>query len=235
MLRSFVAMAAAMMLPAATVHAAPVTFEFNAGPILYLDDFPDTPPEIAAFMVGEDVLIQYAMDSSVADQDPTAGRGYYEDPFADVTLTGTISGAVITMTEIGAIIEVDSAREIDFNTYWLVSDLDPFGIADEVGSDIDIGFEADQFSNPDDLATTLAEFTALLDPSGVLIPRNTATSSTATLAFWLDDPFSSDPEDGMYIEEGIIFGPVPVTVPIPPAAPLLAAGVMLLALRRRLG
>lgn len=226
---------AAAMLAAPGFAASSVTF--NAGPVVHRDDFPYTPAEILAFELGEDVLVTIDFSETdlavFADLDPAAQRGYFEDPWADVTLTGATSGAAIFMPAIGAIVEVDGPAEIDFNTFWLVSDLDPFGLGDASGSDIDIGFGWDVFSDPDDLQTSIDEFIALLSPDGVLWTRNTAFSSTGGLAYYVPAPGEGEvggppPGSGFTEEWGLEFGAV-ASVPAPAAAPLLLLGAGLLA------
>ena len=235
------AMLKPLIFLSATLIAAPaaaLTFSFNAGPVIFKDDFPDTPEEIAAFDLGEDVLVTITIDPTAEDLDDDLGRGLFEDEFGDLKITGATTGAMIEMLDIGIGVEIDTAREIDFDTLFLVSDLDPFGLSDLAGSDIDIGFAGDVFSDPDTLATSLAEFTALIGPDGNLLTQNTATASTALLDFYLPGIGEGEPggppvgSGDVFV--GLEFGPVQ-SVPAPAGLPLLMLGLgaLVFASRRR--
>lgn len=218
--------------------AAALTFSFNAGPVIFKDDFPDTPQAIADFDVGEDVIVSITIDDTAPDLDDAAGRGLFEDETGDLKITGADTGAMIEMLDIGISVEIDSAREIDFDTLFFVSELDPFGLSDFPGGDIDVGFEEDVISDPDTLATSLTECASLIAPNGRLRLPNTATGSTALLDFYLPalgEGEPGGPPDGSGdVFLGLEFGPVQA-VPAPAALPLLliSLGAIAVASRRR--
>ena len=242
--------------------AAPITFEFNAGPITYLERAPSTPDAFDGFVLDEDVLVQFSLDDEVRDRARRPNRGIFEDELADIVLTGASSGAMIEMIGVGAYIEVDSRSEIDFNSLFFTSPFDPISFASDESSDIDITFVEPVFSDPNNLATTLAEFIALLDEDGNLTVPNVSKSSSAEVSYFevfpIEDatppPFDfptpgltppnlipggdicTDPFafgcDGAEVV-AMEFGPVPVAIPVPPALALLGGGLVVLGVRRR--
>lgn len=193
------------------VHAGLTGFTFDAGPVVFIEPgFVD--PEVEEFQnfqLGESVLVTFTIDDATADLDPIDQRGEFEDPNGTITLTGASSGTVISMGQ-GVNIQLDSVFEFDLRNILFGPTLHVFELFD------DTDFLAAQpiVSDPDNLATSIAELQNLLDPEGRFLLPNLARSSTAAVGT----------KDSLGDFVALAFGPV-APLPTPPAFLLMLFGL----------
>lgn len=200
--------------------AAPIGFTFNAGPVLDVFPFP-VDDDVAVFqdlIIGESILVTFTIDDATLDIDGAEQSGEFEDPLGTTTLTGATSGTVIEM-EPGVNIQLDDEMEFDIRS---ITDGPPAEGAFQLFDDIDFETATPILSDPDNLATSIAELQALLigDVFGV---ENTALDSTGVVLFVDSLTF---PGGADFAFE---FGPVPSTdaaVPLPASMPLLIASLL---------
>ena len=199
-----------ILLPT-TAFAAPIGFTFDAGPVVFVETRP-VDPEVAdfqGFQLGESVLISFTIDDATADIDPGDQRGEFEDPSGTITLTGGTSGTTLEMRQ-GVNIQLDSEFEFDLRNIFVGPVLHVFELFD----DTDFLSATPILSDPDDIATSIAELAALLDADNRFIVDNLAFSSRAAVG-------TEDSEDAFV---ALAFGPV-APVPSPPTALLILCGL----------
>lgn len=201
-------------------QAGLIGFTFNAGPVLYVEGGP-VDPEVAAFQgfqLGESVLITFVIDDTTPDIDPIAQRGEFEDPAGTIILTGSISGTTIEMRQ-GVNIQLDSVMEFDLRNIAFGPELHVFELFD----DTDYLAPVPIMSDPDNLATSIAELASLLDASGRFLLPNLSSSSIGAVG--TED--NTVPFPFVALE----FGPV-AAVPIPSALFLMLLGLAALVLSK---
>jgi len=216
---AFAALLMAVLTPFA--HAGLVGFTFNAGPVTFVENGP-VDPEIATFQgfqLGESVLISFTIDDTTADLDAATQRGEFEDPNGYITLIGGTSGTTIEMRQ-GVNIQLDSVFEFDLRNIAVGPELHVF----ELFGDTDYLTSVPILSDPDNLATSIAELASLLDADGHFIIPNLSISSTGAVG--------TEDSIGPFI--ALEFGPV-ASVPTPSAFLLLFLGLAVLMRNRTLG
>ena len=181
---------------------------FDVGPITFLD--PDSPETAAGFQLGENVLLDFTVDNSVADVEPNIGDGNFDDPNGIITLTGAISGATIDYAG-GIEIEIDDDEEFEIES--LISDATSTD-SPILAGDIDFDTQGTPFfTDPDDLALSLSELQAS--------SFNSQSTNDARTEFF--NPSTGTDETGMR------FGPVPADNLVSEPIPFEAEGTMGLA------
>ncbi|MEM9044291.1 MAG: hypothetical protein AAGC81_06325 [Pseudomonadota bacterium] len=197
-------------LLAQPAHSAPIGFEFNAGELIFVEEFLFDPEVevILDFIVGEDILVGFTIDDATPDQDAAAGRGEFEDPNGTITLRGASSGTILSLIN-GVNIQLDDTNEFDLRNIAVGPSLFAFELFD------DIDFETDTpiISDPDNLATSIQELSSFIVAGGFFQINNTALDSTARVGS----------EDSLGTFVALEFGPV-ASVPLPPAFLLLILG-----------
>ncbi len=200
--------------------AGTIGFTFNAGPVIFVENgFVD--PEVEAFQdfqLDESVMVSFSIDDATIDIDPDSQRGEFEDPNGQITLTGSNSGATIEMRK-GVNIQLDSVLEFDLRNILVGPELHVFELFD----DTDYLASVPIISNPDNLATSIAELAALLDANNHF-PHNNLSSSSFGSVGALDSlgPFIA-----------LEFGPV-APVPALPAYLLTLFGLLAMAQNKKI-
>lgn len=221
------ALAATLGAAALPAGAAPVTLAFNAGPVTAFTNGTGLFPE---FQIGEEILFEFTIDSTIADSNGAPSTGRFTDPNGTITLTGLTSGETLSQTN-GAFnqteLVINGLAQITLN-----------GGGNEFSSivltdGVDLESATPIVSNPDDLAQSLIEIQAALT-NGLFTGFTGISGGVSEMrTSFFNFPIQTS---------SIVFGPVnQATTPIGMAPiPLPAGGVLLLtglgavaALRRR--
>ncbi|MEO1689355.1 MAG: VPLPA-CTERM sorting domain-containing protein [Pseudomonadota bacterium] len=224
---SLVAAVAAVCALTGPAAALPIGFGFNAGEIVRIA--PEAPPEMQAFLLGEDLFLEFTIDSATLDDDD-GPDSTFETLLGTIKVTGLTSGSMLEMSpNSGVEIQFDDPNEFELESSRQSATASiPFVL----GNDIDFNNDINDVQNgpalsPDieDLSASIASLQSFVI-GGVFTTPNGSTN-IAIIDFY-------DATTGAS-EFGIEFGPVPTqAIPVPAALPLLATGLAgLVALRRR--
>lgn len=188
---------------------------FNAGPVIFLS--PDAPAEYSGFEIGEDILLTLTIDTTVPDQYSSSISGRYEDALGTIRLVGANSGTTVDLLG-GVDLEFDRVDEFDVDDVDTIFTLGSTFLDDDTDLLATIGLVSD----PDDLAQILMELQARIGPNFEFFGfENRSPGSSAGV-----DAILSRDESGDAVETRILtFGPVPATIPLPGALPLLLVGL----------
>lgn len=217
------AAAFALVQMSGTASAVPIGFQFNAGQVI---DIPNRQSSLADvfddFILGEDLLVDFRIESSTPDLDPTLNRGLFLDPLGSLIFTGAVSGATFS-TFGGVALELDATNEFDISSFFE----GPLPEGEfELFDDIDVTTAESQplLTDPDDLVRSITELSESFTLTALGI-RNRAQSSSGQIGF-------RNRRDRL--RSALEFGPV-ASVPVPAALPLMigALGVLLVGARRR--
>jgi len=212
----------ALCLAATAMEAAPISFGFNAGPVVEIDDdFGD----FDGFLLGEDLFLEVTMDDSTLDVRDEAGTGRFRDLAGFFTITGLSSGTSIT-TLPGVDLQLDDASEIEFDD--ATNDVDENERGFVLEQDVDINLGDIQLSDVDDFATVFAEISALIKDGLFAVNESTNTARI---------DFNVEGGNGVG-RSSLTFGAVPSIAPVPLPAPALflisgLVGLGALRLRRK--
>ena len=220
-------LAAAAVLAAfsTTASAATIGFGFNAGPVIEIDD-PNNSGAFAGFIVGEDLFVEFAIESTTADSRAAAGSSSFFDASGRITVRGLTTGTTLVMNP-GVEIQFDDNTEFELDSGTIPYDDTEDGYF--LDGDIDLVQLPQLVSDPDNLSLSITELEAKL-VNDIFRGFLNGTDNRALIVFFIAG-------DGKRFEEASLgFGPVPTDltpVPIPAAAPLMLAGLGAIAMLRR--
>ena len=208
-----------------TASAATIGFGFNAGPVTEIFD-PNNSGAFAGFVVGEDLFVEFEIESTTADSKATAGSSSFFDPSGRITVTGLTTGTTLVMNP-GVEIQFDDNTEFELDAGIIAGDDTYNGYLLEFDTDL---VQLPQLvSDPDNLSLSIAELKAKL-VNDIFRGFTNGADLKATINFFIAGDGDMSPAAALE------FGPVPTDptpVPVPAAAPLFAAGLGLIALIRR--
>ncbi|MEM9250148.1 MAG: hypothetical protein AAGB05_15825 [Pseudomonadota bacterium] len=225
-------------LMATPALAAPLSFEFNAGPLIFaaIDD-PFAPPVIFDFDPFEDIIVSVVLDNATLGipEDTTIT---YIDETGKISIRGVSSGAEITLTP-GVEIELENANEFDISTPFIPG---PKPALDFVMTDdTDFRTSVDFLSDPTDLPQVVADIQSIFPGGGPATLENLSFPSRSVISYFdtEDGAFPGEfiEEDDIFVFDALVFGPVagaPVPViPLPSTVWLMFGALGFLALGRR--
>lgn len=215
------ALASSAVLGATSVHATVVTLQFDdVGTINTIN--PTSPEAAAGFLLNERLILQATFDDATVDSETNVGDGNFDDPNGFLKLIGVTSGASLIYTG-GVEIEVDDDEEFE------IESLAPNASATNtsiISGDIDLDTQGTSFfTNPDVLATVVADLLANPFPSVTLAEANTD--------FWLGSTTDLGMDFGPSSNPTIITAITAVPEPITPALIVLGLGALGITRRRR--
>ena len=220
-------LAAAAVLAAfsTTASAATIGFGFNAGPVIEIDD-PNNSGAFAGFIVGEDLFVEFAIESTTADSRAAAGSSSFFDASGRITVRGLTTGTTLVMNP-GVEVQFDDNTEFELDAGIIAGDDTYNGYLLEF--DIDLVQLPQLVSDPDNLSLSITELEAKL-VNDIFRGFTNGTDNQATINFFIAGDGDISPAAALE------FGPVPADptpVPIPAAAPLMLAGLGAMAMFRR--
>ena len=209
-----------------TASAATIGFGFNAGPVTEIFD-PNNSGAFAGFVVGEDLFVEFEIESTTADSKATAGSSSFFDPSGRITVTGLTTGTTLVMNP-GVEIQFDDNTEFELDSRTIL----PYDDTEDgyfLDGDIDLVQLPQLVSDPDNLSLSITELEAKL-VNDIFRGFLNGKDLQALIVFFIAG-------DGKSFEEASLkFGPVPTDptpVPAPAAAPLMLAGLGAIAMLRR--
>ncbi|MEO0679547.1 MAG: VPLPA-CTERM sorting domain-containing protein [Pseudomonadota bacterium] len=229
---SLVAAVAAVCALTGPAAALPIGFGFNAGEIVRIA--PEAPSEMQAFLLGEDLFLEFTIDSATLDVDD-GPDSTFEDPLGTIKVTGLTSGAMLEMSpDTGVEIQFDDPNEFELKS--LLEDSTP-SIPFVLTGDTDFNNDLNAVLNGPALSPDIEDLSAsIASLQSFVIGGVFSTPNGSTLDASID--YFNETVDRSLT--GILFGPVPwreaptQAIPVPAALPLLATGLAgLVALRRR--
>ena len=208
-----------------TASAATIGFGFNAGPITSINDA-NKSGAFAGFVVGEDLFVEFEIESTTADSKAAAGSSSFFDASGRITVRGLTTGTTLVMKP-GVEVQFDDNTEFELDAGIIAGDDTYNGYLLEF--DIDLVQRPQLVSDPDNLSLSITELEAKL-VNDIFRGFTNGTDNQAAINFFIAGDGSISPEASLE------FGPVPADptpVPLPAAAPLMLAGLGAIAMLRR--